>query len=64
MRINIDIDDKLMEQAIKAFRKPSKKATGDEELKSPATLDSQQKIRSFRGKLKWEGDLDQMRNDS
>jgi len=27
-------------------------------------LDSQQKIRSFRGKLKWEGNLDQMRNDS
>lgn len=64
MRTNIEIDEKLMEQAMKASGKPSKKATVEEGLKLLVKLNSQQKIRSFRGKLKWEGDLDQMRNDS
>ena len=61
MRTNIDIDNRLMEQAMKLSGYLQKKQLLKKLL---VKLDSQQKIRSFRGKLKWEGNLDQMRNDS
>lgn len=63
MRTNIEIDDKLMKEAMKATGLTTKKATVEEGLKLILTLKKQRRIKEFRGKLKWEGDLDQMRTD-
>lgn len=64
MRTNIEIDQKLMEEAMKATGLTTKKATVEEGLRLIVRLKKQERIKSFRGKLKWEGDLDQMRTDS
>ena len=63
MRTNIVIDDRLMSQALTASGLKTKKETVEEALKLLISLKSQAKIRGFRGKLNWEGDLDQMRTD-
>ncbi|MBD3628231.1 type II toxin-antitoxin system VapB family antitoxin [Cyclobacterium sp.] len=63
MRTNIEIDEKLMEKAMKASGHKTKKATVEAGLKLILALDHQEKIRELRGKLKWEGDLEQMRLD-
>jgi len=63
MRTNIDIDDELMEKALKAGPYKTKKEAVNEGLKLLIDRKNQQKIRKYRGKLKWEGDLDQMRTN-
>ena len=63
MRTNIVIDDKLMNQALKSSGYRTKKETVEEGLRLLIMQKKQLKIREFRGKLKWEGDLDQMRRD-
>lgn len=63
MRTNIEIDDKLIEEAMKISGQKTKKATVEAGLKLIITLNQQKKIRDLRGKLKWEGDLEQMRLD-
>jgi Arc/MetJ family transcription regulator len=61
MRTNIDIDDKLMEQAMRSSGAPTKKAVVEEALRMLVRTQSQASIRRLRGKVKWEGDLDQSR---
>lgn len=61
MRTNIVIDNQLMDEALKASGLKTKKETVEEGLKALIKLRKQTKIRSLRGKLKWEGDLDEMR---
>jgi Arc/MetJ family transcription regulator len=63
MRTNIVIDDKLMADALKATGLQTKKEAVEEGLKSLIRLNKQAGIRSLRGKLKWEGDLNDMRTD-
>jgi Arc/MetJ family transcription regulator len=63
MRTNIEIDNKLIEEAMKISGQKTKKATVEAGLKLIITLNQQKKIRDLRGKLKWEGDLEQMRLD-
>ena len=62
MRTNIDIDDKLMNEALKTTGLKTKKDAVELGLKTLIRLAKQAKIRKFRGRLKWEGDLDDMRN--
>ena len=64
MRTNIDIDDKLMNEALKTTGLKTKKDAVELGLKTLVRLHKQAKIRKFRGRLKWEGDLDDMRNAS
>lgn len=64
MRTNIDIDDKLMNDALKATGLKTKKDAVELGLKTLVKLHKQAEIRNYRGKLKWEGDLDDMRNAS
>jgi len=64
MRTNIEIDEKLMEEAMKVTGLTTKKATVDEGLRLLLTLKNQKRIKDFCGKMKWEGDLDKMRTDS
>ena len=64
MRTNIVIDDKLMEDALKITGSKTKKEAVEMGLRTLIKLNEQKKIKRFRGKLKWEGNLENMRNDS
>jgi Arc/MetJ family transcription regulator len=63
MRTNVVIDDDLMASALKASGLKTKKDAIEEGLKLLVQLRSQKKIKRFRGKLKWSGNLDEMRSD-
>ena len=63
MRTNIVIDDQLMAEALKATGLETKKQAVEEGLKALIRLKKQADIRSLRGKLNWDGDLDDMRTD-
>ena len=64
MRTNIVIDDRLMADALKATGAKSKREAVELGLRTLVRLKQQEKIRGFRGKLTWDGDLDEMRTDS
>ncbi len=61
MRTNIEIDDSLMADALKATGLSTKKEAVELGLKVLIKLNKQASIRALRGKLKWEGNLDEMR---
>lgn len=61
MRTNIVIDDKLMEDALKATGLNTKKEAVEQGLQLLIRRNKQQAVRKLRGKLQWEGDLDEMR---
>ena len=61
MRTNIDIDDRLMREAMRRSGAPTKKATVEAALELFVKTLSQSSIRKLRGKVKWEGDLKQSR---
>ena len=61
MRTNIVIDDELMADALKATGFNTKKEAVEEGLKLLIKRNKQQEIRKLRGKLKWEGNLEEMR---
>ncbi len=63
MRTNIVIDDKLMADALKATGLQTKKEAVEEGLKTLIRLNKQAGLRTLKGKLKWEGDLEDMRLD-
>ena len=63
MRTNVVIDDDLMASAIKASGLRTKKDAIEKGLKLLVQMKSQQEIKRFRGKLKWSGNLDEMRLD-
>ncbi len=56
MRTNIDIDDDLMAQAMKAGPYKTKKDAVEAGLKLLARQAAYREILKWRGKLKWEGD--------
>lgn len=64
MRTNIVIDDDLMEEALKISGLKTKRQAVEEGLKLLIKQKKQASIRSFRGKLSWEGNLEEMRLDS
>lgn len=61
MRTNIEIDDKLMKEAMRSANTKTKKATVEAGLRMLIQIKGQEGIRKLRGKVKWEGDLDEMR---
>jgi len=61
MRTNIEIDDNLMADALKATGLSTKKEAVELGLKALIELNKQASIRALRGKLKWEGSLEEMR---
>ena len=58
MRTNIDIDDSLMRQAMRLGGADTKKETA---LRLLIQTRSQAGMRRFRGKVKWEGNLEESR---
>ena len=63
MRTNIVIDDKLMKETLRLTGLKTKREAVELGLRTIVRLRKQEAIRSFRGKLKWQGDLDVMRTD-
>ncbi len=63
MRTNIVIDDKLMRDTLRATGLRTKREAVEQGLQTLLRLNKQAKIRRYRGKLNWQGDLDAMRND-
>jgi len=63
MRTNIVIDDKLMKETLRLTGLRTKREAVELGLRTIVRLRKQEEIRRFRGKLKWQGDLDTMRTD-
>ena len=61
MRTNIEIDDELMADVLKATGLKTKKDAVELGLKTLIRLKKQQRIKNFRGQLQWAGDMDDMR---
>ncbi len=63
MRTNIVIDDRLMKRAMRVSGAATKREAVEKGLKLLVQMKQQEKIRSLRGKLRWEGNLAAMRRD-
>jgi Arc/MetJ family transcription regulator len=63
MRTNIVIDDNLIARAMRLSGAATKREAVQRGLELLVRLKQQEKIRSLRGKLHWEGNLDEMRRD-
>ena len=63
MRTNIVIDDQLMRDAMQASGARTKKEAVEIGLRTLVKLEQQKRIKAFRGRLAWEGDLDRQRQD-
>lgn len=63
MRTNIVIDDALMRAALQVTGLKTKREAVEQGLKTLLRLARQEEIRSFRGRLAWQGDLEVMRRD-
>lgn len=61
MRTNIVLDDKLVERAQKLTGIKTKREVVHEALRTLILLSEQAEIRRLRGKLKWEGNLNEQR---
>jgi Arc/MetJ family transcription regulator len=63
MRTNIEIDDKLMKDALRLTGAKTKREAVEMGLKTLLRMRQQEDIRRFKGKLQWEGNLEAMRID-
>lgn len=63
MRTNIVIDDDLMAEVLELTGLKTKREAVEQGLRALVRLHKQEEIRHYRGKLRWEGDLDEMRLD-
>jgi len=61
MRINVDIDERLMRQAMKSSRARTKRAAVEEGLRLLIQTRAQASIRRLRGKIRWDGNLHKSR---
>jgi len=63
MRTNIVIDESLLADAQRATGIRTKKGVVEEGLRTLVRLKRQSRLKPWRGKLRWKGNLDQMRSD-
>lgn len=63
MRTNIVIDDELMEAALKTSKLKTKKDAVEEGLKLLIQRKKQENLKTLKGKLIWEGNLEDMRTN-
>lgn len=61
MRTNIEIDEELVRDAMRASGTKTKRAAVEAALRLMVRLKAQEGIRALRGKVEWDGDLDEMR---
>ena len=60
-RTNIDLDDRLVEEGLRVFKCKTKKELIHLALKELVKKEKRKEILKLRGRLKWEGDLEEMR---
>ena len=63
MRTNIVIDDELMARAMRATGIKTKKEAVEQGLRTLLRLSEQAELRSLRGAIEWDGDLNAQRCD-
>ena len=63
MRTNIVIDDDLLRDALKATGAKTKREAVELGLRTLLKLRKQQQIKTLRGRINWQGDLERMRLD-
>ena len=63
MRTNIEIDDKLMKDALRATGAKTTREVVELGLKTLVQLRAQEKARELKGRITWEGDLEAVRTD-
>ena len=63
MRTNIEIDDKLMKQALRLTKLKTKRAAVEAGLQMLVRVKRQEEMLKLAGKVHWDGDLDEMRRD-
>lgn len=63
MRTNIVIDDNLMRETLRVTGLKTKREAVEQGLRVLLRLSRQARIRRFRGRLDWKGDLNAMRID-
>jgi len=61
MFTSMDVDEKLFMRGFQLSRLKTKKAFVEEAIRVYIRLHEQAEVRQLRGKLVWEGDLDQQR---
>jgi Arc/MetJ family transcription regulator len=61
MRTNIEIDDRLMTEALRLSGESTKRAVVEAALCLLIQTKAQTGIRKLRGKIQWEGDLAELR---
>jgi Arc/MetJ family transcription regulator len=61
MRINIVLDDELIQRALQVTGLKTKREVIHEALRTLIRLHEQAEIRALRGQLEWEGDVHQQR---
>ncbi len=61
MRTNVVIDDGLMRRVLRASGLKTKRAAVEKGLRLLEQVHRQAAVRRLRGKLKWAGDLDELR---
>ncbi len=61
MRTNIEIDDKLMRDAMRCSGERTKRAAVEKALRLLVQTHAQGAIRRLRGKVEWEGNLEESR---
>jgi Arc/MetJ family transcription regulator len=61
VRTNIEIDDQLVSEAMRSSGAPTKKAAVEAGLRLLVKTHSQTAIRQLRGKVQWDGDLNESR---
>ena len=62
MRTNIVIDEDLMAEVMRLTGVRTKKGAVELALQTLVRMKKQERIRDWRGRLNWEGDLEDMRS--
>ncbi len=63
MRTNVVIDDKLMSRALRSGGFRTKRSAIESGLQLLVQVNSQKKLRTLKGKISWDGNLEEMRRD-
>ena len=63
MRTNVVLDDELIARALKSGAYRTKRSAIEAGLRLLVQVNSQKRLRGLKGKIRWEGDLDEMRRD-
>ncbi|MEX3952807.1 type II toxin-antitoxin system VapB family antitoxin [Paraburkholderia sp. EG287B] len=63
MRTTFEVDDRLMAEALAATGLQTEQEVVELALRTIIRLKRQEEIRRYRGKIDWQGNLDEMRRD-